>query len=86
MNPGNINAQPTASVNHQVCEVYVRAKLPILNLDGGDSCGDGEVSITHDGHEAILNEVVGPGLIAVKTRYDWISRESRYFTLAIPVK
>ena len=78
-----------------VCEVYVRAKLPIswlgglihrcsvslsnkslslslslLDLDGGDSGGDREVSITHDGHEAILNEVVGPGLIAVNTCVD----------------
>ena len=70
MNPGNIDAQPTASVDHHVCEVYVRAKLPILDLDGGDSGGDSEVSITHDGHEAILEEVVGPGLIAVNTCVD----------------
>ena len=70
MNPGNIDAQPTASVDHHAWEVYVRAKLPILDLDGGDSGGDIEVSITHDGHEAILKEVVGPGLIAVNTCVD----------------
>ena len=46
-------------------------KLPILDLDGGDSGGDSEVSLmSHDGHEAILKEVVGPGLIAVNTCVD----------------
>ena len=43
VNPGNINAQPTAdAADHQVGEVYVRAKLPIVHLDGGDAvflCG-----------------------------------------------
>ena len=70
MNPGNIDAQPTASVDHHVCEVYVCAKLPILDLDGGDAGGDAEVSIPHDGREAILEEIVGPGLIAVNTCVD----------------
>ena len=70
MNPGNIDAQPTADADHHLWEVYVRAKLPLLDLDDGDSGGDSEVSITHDGHEAILNEVVGPGLIAVNTCVD----------------
>ena len=64
MNPENVDAQPTADADHHLWEVYVRAKLPILDLDGGDSVGDSEVSMTHDGHEAILKEVVGPGLIA----------------------
>ena len=32
--------------------------------------GNTAVSITHDGHEAILKEVVGPGLIAVNTCVD----------------
>ena len=40
MNPGNIDAQPTASVGHHAWEVYVRAKLPIVDLDGGDAGGD----------------------------------------------
>ena len=50
--------------------IYVRAKLLILDLDEGDtgdtgaSSGDTASSVTHDGHEAILEEVVGPGLIA----------------------
>ena len=70
MNPGNIDAQPTASVGHHAWEEYVRAKLPILDLDGGDAGGDTKVSITHDGHEAILEGVVGPGLIAVNTCVD----------------
>ena len=66
MNPGNINAQPTAdAADHHLWEVYVRAKLPIVHLDGGDAFGGIEVSITRDGDEAILNEVVGPCLIAV---------------------
>ena len=51
MNPGNIDAQPTASVGHHAWEVYVRAKLPIVDLDGGDAGGDTEVSIAHDGNE-----------------------------------
>jgi hypothetical protein len=42
MNPGNIDAQPTASVGHHAWEVYVRAKLPIVDLDGGDAGGDTE--------------------------------------------
>jgi hypothetical protein len=33
MNPGNIDAQPTASVGLHAWEEYVRAKLPILDLD-----------------------------------------------------
>ena len=68
MNPGNINAQPTAdAADHQSWEVDVCAKLPIFHLDGGDAGGGIEVSITRDGDEAILKEVVGPGLIAVNT-------------------
>ena len=68
MNPGNINAQPTAdAANHQLGDVHVRAKLPIVHLDGGDAVGGLEVSITREGYEAILKEVVGPGLIAVNT-------------------
>ena len=64
MNPGNIDAQPTAdAADHHSWEGYVRAKLPIVlqivHLDGGDAGGDIEVSITRDGHEAILKEVVG---------------------------
>ena len=71
MNPGNIDAQPTADADHHLWEVYVRSKLPIVHLDGGDSGGDSEVSLmSHDGHEAILKEVVGPGLIAVNTCVD----------------
>ena len=71
MNPGNINAQPTAdAADHHLWEVYVRAKLPIVDLDGGDAGGDTEVSIAHDGREAILEEIVGPGLIAVNTCVD----------------
>ena len=71
MYPGNIDAQPTADVaDHHSWQVYVRAKLPIVHLDGGDAVGGLEVSITRDGHEAILKEVVGPGLIAVNTCVD----------------
>ena len=71
MNPGNIDAQPTAdAADHHSWEVYVRAKLLIVHLDGGDAGGDIEVSITRDGHEAILKEVVGPCLIAVDTCVD----------------
>ena len=71
MNPGNTNAQPTAEVaDHHAREVDVRAKLPIVHLDGTDAGGDIEVSITRDGHEAILKEVVGPCLIAVDTCVD----------------
>ena len=33
----------------------------ILDLDGGDTGGGAKSSVTHDGHEAILDEVVGPG-------------------------
>ena len=49
MNPGNIDAQPTASVDHHAWGEYVRAKLPIVDLNGGDVGGDNEVSIAHDG-------------------------------------
>ena len=42
----------------------------ILDLDGGDTGGGAKSSVTHDGHEAILDEVVGPGLIAVNTCVD----------------
>ena len=42
----------------------------IVHLDGGDAFGGKEVSITRDGDEAILNEVVGPCLIAVDTCVD----------------
>ena len=51
MNPGNIDAQPPPPVGHHAWEVYVRAKLPIVDLDGGDAGGDTEVSIAHDGNE-----------------------------------
>ena len=68
VNPGNINAQPTAdAADHQVREVDVRAKLPVVHLDGWDAVGGLEVSITREGDEAILNEVVSPGLIAANT-------------------
>ena len=71
VNPGNVNAQPTAEVaDHHAREVYVRAKLPIVHLDGGDAVGGPEVSITREGYEAILKEVVGPGLMAVNTCVD----------------
>ena len=50
----------------------VRAKLLILDLDEGDTGGDSVSSITHDGHEAILDEVVGLGLIAVNTSVDMV--------------
>ena len=49
-------------------EVYVRTNLLILDLvhlDDGDTGGDTVSSVTHDGHEAILDEVVGPELTAV---------------------
>ena len=39
----------------------------IVHLDGGDAVGGLEVSIAREGYEAILKEVVGPGLIAVNT-------------------
>ena len=46
MNPGNINAQPTAdAADHHLWEVYVRAKLPIVHLDGGDSGGESLVTV-----------------------------------------
>ena len=51
-------------------EVDVSAKLPVVHLDGGDAVGGFEVSITRDGDEAILNEVVGPCLIAVDACVD----------------
>ena len=71
MNPGNINAQPTAdAADHHAREVDVRAKLLIIHLDGGDAFGGTEVSITREGDEAILNEVVGPCLIAADTCVD----------------
>ena len=71
VNPGNINAQPTAdAADHQLREVDVRAKLPVVHLDGGDAVGGLEVSITREGDEAILKEVVSPGLIAVNTCVD----------------
>jgi hypothetical protein len=55
VNPGNINAQPTAdAADHQV---RVRAKLPVVHLDGWDAVGGLEVSITREGDEAVLNEV-----------------------------
>ena len=59
MDPGNINAQPTAdAADHQLREVDVRAKLPVVHLDGGDAVGGLEVSITREGDKAILKEVV----------------------------
>lgn len=71
MNPGNINAQPTAdAADHQLGEVDVRAKLLIVHLDGGDAFVGTEVSITREGDETILNEVVGPCLIALNTCVD----------------
>ena len=63
----------TVHLAHHAWEEYVRAKLPIVDLNGGDVGGDNsynEVSIAHDGHEAILEEIVGPGLIAVNTCVD----------------
>ena len=68
VNPGNLDAQPTAdAADHQVREVDVRAKLPVVHLDGWDAVGGLEVSITREGDEAILNEVVSPGLMAANT-------------------
>ena len=48
-------------------DVYVRANVLILDLDGGDTGGDAVSCVTHYGHEATLDEVVGPGLVAVNT-------------------
>ena len=70
----------------------------IVHLDGGDAVGGLEVSITREGYEAILKEVVGPGLIAVNTCVDMmcvsitrattgarpIERERRWVLLKIP--
>ena len=44
----------------------------ILDLDEGDTGGDTVSRVTHDGHEAILEEVMGPGLIAVKAWVDMV--------------
>ena len=44
----------------------------ILDLDEGDTGGDTVSRVTHDGHEAILEEVVGPGLIAVNACVDMV--------------
>ena len=58
VNPGNINAQPTAdAADHHAREVQVRAKLLIVHLDGGDAFVGTEFSITREGDEAVLNEV-----------------------------
>ena len=68
VNPGSIDAKPTAPVDLHLWEVYVRTNLLILDLvhlDDGDTGGDTVSSVTHDGHEAILDEVVGPELTAV---------------------
>ena len=71
MNPGNINAQPTAdAADHHAREVQVRAKLLIVHLDGGDAFVGTEFSITREGDETILNEVVGPCLMALNTCVD----------------
>ena len=51
-------------------DVYVRANVLILDLDGGDTGGDAVSSVTHYGHEAILDEVVGPGFVAVNACVD----------------
>ena len=75
VNPGSIDAKPTAPVDLHLWEVYVRTNLLILDLvhlDDGDTGGDTVSSVTHDGHEAILDEVVGPGLIAVNTCVDMV--------------
>ena len=66
VNPGSIDAKPTAPVDLHLWEVYVRTNLLILDLvhlDDGDTGGDTVSSVTHDGHEAILEEVVGPGRV-----------------------
>ena len=71
VNPGNINAQPTAdAADHHAREVQVRAKLLIVHLDGGDAFVGTEFSITREGDETILNEVVGPCLMALNTCVD----------------
>ena len=44
----------------------------ILDLDEGDTGGDTVSRVTHDGHEAILEKVVGPGLIAVNACVDMV--------------
>ena len=50
MDPGNINAQPTAdAADNHLWEVCVRAKLPIVHLDGGDAGGDSEISVREKG-------------------------------------
>ena len=59
-NPNSVRAWNSTLHPAILWEIYVRAKLPILDLNGGDAGGDTEVSITHDGHEAMLEEV-GPG-------------------------
>ena len=42
MNPGNIDAQPTADADHHLWEEYVRAKLPIVHLILRNKRGDGQ--------------------------------------------
>ena len=48
MNPGNIDAQPTADADHHLWEVYVRAKLPIVHLDCDIDGGDAGVTAGGD--------------------------------------
>ena len=77
------------SATHILCRVYGPIfvnLLLILDLDGGDAGGDIAVSITHDGHEAILEEIVGPGLIAVNTCVDMMCVSTmRATTRALPI-
>ena len=51
-------------------EIFCDVHRLIVHLDGGDAFGGTEVSITREGDEAILNEVVGPCLIAADTCVD----------------
>ena len=58
----------------------------IVHLDGGDAVGGLEVSITREGYEAILKEVVGPGLMAVNTCVDMMGVSIiRATTWALPI-
>ena len=58
-------------------EIFCDVHRLIVHLDGGDAFGGTEVSITREGDEAILNEVVGPCLIAADTCVDMMCVESK---------
>ena len=67
MNPENVDAQPTADADHHLWEVYVRAKLPIVHLDGGDAVGDIKVSIKGEGRYQCAREKVGSSATRART-------------------